>query len=56
MNEAQRKTGVMPDLDGTWAAVCPICCQEVVRLEQWAERAEELLASHQMRCAEANPR
>lgn len=37
----------MPDIDGTWAAICPTCLTVVVHLEQAKEKVIERLEAHQ---------
>lgn len=42
----ERRSGVLPDIDGTWAAICPTCLTVVVNLEQNRDRVAERLETH----------
>lgn len=43
-------TGVLPDIDGTWCAICPWCRTLLIRLEQSHEKVEAILDHHQRVC------
>jgi hypothetical protein len=45
--EPDETAGVLPSIDGTWAAICPTCRDVVVNLEQSRDKVTTLLEAHQ---------